>query len=516
MKPRAVPAQPKQGLARRTMVGMLWLGGQSVVSKVLALAGQLVLAWLLAPEDFGVYAACLVALQFTNALRSGGMGPVLVQRHKRLDLWGPVGFQLSVVLGLVSMVAVLTATPLLTSALERPVPAGLGWFMAAEALLVSLTIVPRATLQSEMRFGTLAGLAVGSGALLIVSQVGLAWTGLGVLALVAPRPFVVLVNLIAMAIAARPPVIGQMKFRRWRLLLGDSVWVLLALLSFELTRQGDRVLLLSLAGAAELGLYFFAFNLATQAVTMITTSLQSLLLPALSKLRGQDERQRAAVASAAVRLAVVALPVCAVQAVVAEPMFAVLFNEEFADGWPIFAVLNLAMIFRLMNPLAANLIQARGRFRTYFVSHLTSAVIFLASTAIGWSLGGLVGVAFGVAGHAIIGMMLFYGVAFGFGAGAVRVLLRAIAAPLTSGAAASGLGLLAVGVLPEGTLTSDLLRCGAGGVIFGLSYLAGVWLLDRATIASIVSEFTGLLPGHSRGGGRRVSSSADAPTESDP
>lgn len=509
MSPGPASASDTGSLRRRTVAGMLWLGSQAVVTKVLAFAGQLVLAWLLVPEEFGVYAACLVALQFTNALRSGGMGPVLVQRHRRFDLWGPIGFQLSVMLGLLSFALVLAATPLLTRALEEPVPSGLFWFAAAEALLISLTIVPRAKLQSDMRFGALATFAVGSGAALIAAQVGLAAAGLGVVALLAPRPAVKLVQLVLMIAVAKPQLFGPIRWRRWRLLLGDSAWVLLALLSFELTRQGDRVLLLWLAGAASLGLYFFAFNLATQTVTLVTTSLQSLLLPALSKLRGQDARQRAAVASATTRLALVALPVCAVQAVIAQPLFAVLFNEEFAAGWAIYAVLNLAMIFRLMNPLAANLIQAQGRFRVYFLTHLSSATMFLAAIATGWILGDLIGVAWGAVAHSAVAMVLFYSVAFGMREGAMRVVLRAVAAPLAAGAIGAASGFAAMsGVAGEGMAT-DIGRCVAGALCFGIGYGAAVWLLDRTTIRSIVTELAGMLPG------RRHPPASPTPAEAD-
>ena len=482
-------------LRRHTVAGMLWLGSQAVVSKTLAFAGQLLLAWLLVPEDFGVYAACLVALQFTNALRSGGVGPVLVQRHRRFDLWGPVAFQLSVVLGLISFTIVLLVTPGLLAALDEPVPAWLAWLVASEALLVALAIVPRAKLQSDMRFGALAVFAVGSGAALIASQVGLAWAGLGVLALLLPRPVISLIQLVWMVAVAKPQLLGKVRWRRWRLLLADSMWVLLALVSYEVTRQGDYVVLLLFAGAASMGLYYFAFNLATQTVTLVTTTLQSLLLPALSKLRGQDARQRAAVASASTRLALVALPVCVVQSVVAQPVFSVLFNEEFGAAWAIYAVLNLAMIFRLMNPLAANLIQAQGRFRAYFLAHASSAVVFLTAVTAGWSVGGLIGVAWGAVAHSVVAMILFYGAAFGFGAEAWRVVSRAVAAPLAGGAAGAAVGLAIMGVVPGESRGADFARCAVGIAGFSATYTAAVWWLDRTTIRSIVTELTGMLPG---------------------
>lgn len=194
---------------------MLWLAGQSLASKAITFVGQLVLAWLLVPEDFGVYAACIVALQFTNALRSGGLGPVLVQRHKRIDLWGPIGFQLSAVLGVASMLLVGFATPALLAGLDADVPGYLAWLVAMEVLWLSLSIVPRAKLQSEMRFGFIATLGIVCGVLQVGGQVGLAaMTDLGVVALVLPRPVVMFLRFAAMLVAARPRLLAPVRLQR--------------------------------------------------------------------------------------------------------------------------------------------------------------------------------------------------------------------------------------------------------------------------------------------------------------
>ncbi|MEO0631536.1 MAG: hypothetical protein AAFY46_12550, partial [Planctomycetota bacterium] len=216
-----------------------------------------------------------------------------------------------------------------------------------------------------------------------------------------------------------------------------------------------------------------------------------------------------AAASATVRLAIVAIPVCTTQAVIAEPLFAVLFNEKFSAAWPIYAVFNLAMMFRLMNPLAANLIQAQGRFRAYFLTHLSSATVFLAAIATGWILGDLIGVAWGVVAHSAVAMVLFFSVAFGMREGAMRVVLRAVVVPLAAGAIGAASGFAAMSVVAGEGMTTDIGRCVAGALCFGIGYGAAVWLLDRTTIRSIVTELAGMLPG------RRHPPASPTPAEAD-
>jgi hypothetical protein len=70
--PAAAPARGGPGargdanLGRRTAYGFVWLMAQTIGSKFVGMAGQVVLAWLLMPEHLGLWAKASVVLGFAG------------------------------------------------------------------------------------------------------------------------------------------------------------------------------------------------------------------------------------------------------------------------------------------------------------------------------------------------------------------------------------------------------------------------------------------------------------------
>jgi hypothetical protein len=71
-----------QFLARRAGSALFWKGFQLAGSKIVFLARTLILAWLLAPDDFGLLAIALIAVDTLSSLTDIGMVPALVQHRE--------------------------------------------------------------------------------------------------------------------------------------------------------------------------------------------------------------------------------------------------------------------------------------------------------------------------------------------------------------------------------------------------------------------------------------------------
>ena len=85
----------RQGLAKRSIVGMFWTGlsmGALAVAEIVAL---LVMARLLSPNEFGLYAAALIVIKFSAIFESLGVAPAIVQRPSLEERHLRVGFTLS-------------------------------------------------------------------------------------------------------------------------------------------------------------------------------------------------------------------------------------------------------------------------------------------------------------------------------------------------------------------------------------------------------------------------------------
>src|SRR5947207_13037977 len=112
--PPATPMleQPPISLGQRAAGGFVWMAAQTVASKFVTVAGQVVLAWLLSDNDFGVIALAFTAAAFPAQINQVGLKEVLVRRGKRYHLWAGSAYWMALAFGLLSaLVTAVIAVP---------------------------------------------------------------------------------------------------------------------------------------------------------------------------------------------------------------------------------------------------------------------------------------------------------------------------------------------------------------------------------------------------------------------
>lgn len=398
-----LPAQPGvsepvvESLTTRTASSFAWMTGVSIATKPLAMGGNVILAWLLLDEHFGVYGLALAWSSFPALLQSAGVREVLVQRQKHLDTWINPGFWLALTMGLFAAAITVGLGPLAARVHGEPALAGVMAVMALTRLTDAGCIVPMAIMQSQMRFRPVAMLAMVNSLGVTVISIALAKFGMKAYSLAVPQFFMGVVQVIAYWRLARPRIHRQVQFKHWKSLFSDSGPLLGGALLINLITQGDRMSLGWYATTAVVGGYVFALNMTTRTIVVFTENLTSTLLPALSKLGDDPSRQAAAFMRAARALAVVAAPVCLLQAALSGPMVRLIFAPRWHDTVPLFQILALAMNFVLLASPASSLMKAQGRFKFQFLWSCIITAVYLPMTIAGAALDQARGVAIVVA-----------------------------------------------------------------------------------------------------------------------
>jgi len=73
-----------RGLAERSIVGVLWTASSTGAQAIFQVVALVVLARLLSPNEFGLFAAILVVTGFSSIFSGLGVGPAIVQRPKEV------------------------------------------------------------------------------------------------------------------------------------------------------------------------------------------------------------------------------------------------------------------------------------------------------------------------------------------------------------------------------------------------------------------------------------------------
>ena len=112
--------EPKRTLTQHTVGGLLWLLSSASIQHALKLLTVVLLARIIAPADFGVMAAAMVVVNFSQVFSLIGIGPSLVHLSRIESSYIRTGFTLSVLFGFFVGGVVYLMAPLIASLFRIP------------------------------------------------------------------------------------------------------------------------------------------------------------------------------------------------------------------------------------------------------------------------------------------------------------------------------------------------------------------------------------------------------------
>jgi len=392
-----LPDKQTGEIARQSIVGLLYFAIQSILTKAIGVAGQIVLAILLPVADVGLVGLARTIVGVAGQVANPGVNKVLIQRRNSLNSIVNPAIWIAATCSIATALIAWAASPLAAYIYAEP---QLTYLIAILAIGLPFTVcatVPQSVLQVELKFKILAIIAMISAVGLLVFQVALANAGFGALSLVVPSAIIPALAFVALLLITRPSIKPRPEFSKWRQLYGDSKWVFIGMVFMAFISQGDYFILGVITDTHEVGLYFFAFNLSTQTITLLTANLGSVLHTALARFQHNQKQQVELFLKTAKLLAFVGIPLCFLQAAVARPAIEWVFPSRWHDAIPILQILSLGMSVRVISTTSGNLLFAQNRFQTFAVLAAIYFAAFLIMGFAGAIVGGAIGVATSVA-----------------------------------------------------------------------------------------------------------------------
>jgi len=481
----AQPSPIPHDLGRRCLVGENIRETSGIAAKVFSTVGQVILARLLAPGDFGLLGMTWTVLALASLVQNLGVQDVLVARQDRLRRWANPAFWMALTAGVAGMIVANLASPIAVRVYGEARLVPLIAILALSLPLRAAMVLPQARLAATLRFRTDATINAAAIALQISLSILLASLGWGAYALVVPVPVTLAAQAAAMWALAPMPVRWRPQFRRWRFLVGDtgSSWIMAT--AVTLTLYADYAALSVFHTKDVVGLYYVAFILSTQVAQLLTERLVAVLLPSLSLLRTDAARQTRAFIEATRLLTAVALPACLLLAAGARPLVHLLYRPEYAGVAPMLAALAVGMGLYLPAGPATSMLKASRRFGTLAITYgvmaitLAVAVLTASATHSDEAAGRWVALSAGVVYSAFGPILLI--VSLGARRSSWAALGRVYGASAGCGMTAVACGWLATRALPQldSQPATDLLTLIAMSLVAGMVYLIMLRVLAR-------------------------------------
>ena len=391
-------------LTERASSGFLWLFIPNLVAKASGFIGQLILARLLAPRDFGLVALAYSIAALPKLLRDNGLLQVLIGKQEKIDRWVSAVFWFDLTAGILATVALAVAAPFCAIYFHQPQLTGLIWLVASGILINALTSVPMARLYYQLDFRkiALAGLQYNLGVL--VTTVALAFLGFGAYSLLIPLPLLSAIRLIQYWRWAPSHIRWRLGLMRWGAIAKDAFPLAAGVFIFSLIAALPSIALGRIRTVAAAGIFYFGWNLSTQTLQLLSFNLMQVLLPVLTGLKDDLPRQAAAFLRVLRLVVFFTTPACAVVAVLAKPAVIMIFGPKWAVSAQVLAILSVGTPFALIgNPLVSYL-QARHRYSFALYMALGMLAMAIPLTIAGAWLQGVILVAVGVVLQSVIGI----------------------------------------------------------------------------------------------------------------
>lgn len=331
-------------IARRSIMGTAVTLGAQAIKIAAQFATIVLLARLLSPAEFGLFAIVAAIMTIFELFKDLGLSSATVQRADITDRQVSALFWMNGALGTGIAILLALSAPLLGWIYGEPVLVEITPIVALTLVLTGFSAQHLAILRRQMRFGTLAAIQTGAEIVAMAAALGAAAAGLGLWALVVQRLTWAGVTMFGSWAASRWMPGRPARFSEVRGLVVFGGNVTGAMVLGSCAGNLDKILIGWFWGAVPLGLFERAQKLILMPVQNINTPLATVALPMLSRLVGEPARYRKAYFGIVERVGMGIAPLAATVIVAAVPLVDVVLGSQWGEAAPILAWMGVTIV----------------------------------------------------------------------------------------------------------------------------------------------------------------------------
>ncbi len=321
-----------------------WATAGTVLKFAIQLIAQVILARLLGPENYGLFAIGMVVLNFSNFLADFGFSWALVQHPSITDNDIRFAFTWQLISGILATLALYALAPSIAAYFNdlRLVPI-VRWLSVC-CLLTAITTPGSNLLRRKLDFRWLNLIQIISYVVgYLVIGVPLAMHGAGVWTLVCAW----LGQAVCLFVLTYFRSPHSMKLLFWyegaRTSTSVGSTVFITNLCNWFLNNLDRVFLGRYLNAQAVGIYSVGYNLANTPNSLFLAALQPAFLATGARLQDDRNKLREAYLSVIAAIAILIAPLFILLALVSNDLVAVLYGQKWLGSGPVLAILALSM-----------------------------------------------------------------------------------------------------------------------------------------------------------------------------
>ena len=372
----------KTSLKKKTVYGFFWRLAERMGAQGVSFVVTIVLARLLMPEVYGAVALITVFIEILNVFINSGLGTALVQKKDADDLDFSTVFYFNVVVAVIMYIGMFIAAPYIAKFYEMPELTALTRVICLTMVIAGVKNVQQAYVSREMIFkrfffATLGGTLFSAGLGIFI-----AYKGGGAWALVAQSLSNAAIDTLILWITVKWRPKLMFSFERLKGLFSYG-WKLLVSSLLDTGYNQLRTLIIGkVYTSADLGYYNKARNFPQMIITNINSSIDSVLLPSMSKVQDSKEAVKSMTRRSMKISTYVMGPLLIGLAACGQALISLLLTDKWLPSYPYMVVFCFTFIFYPVHTANLNAIKAMGRSDLFLKLEIIKKVVGIASILI--------------------------------------------------------------------------------------------------------------------------------------
>ena len=362
-------------LKQRSIYGLFWEFAGRIGLQSVGFIVSIILARILAPEDFGLLAIINVFIALAGVFLDFGFSKALIQRAEVNETHYAAVFYLNVSMGLILAAGTFFLAPIVGAFYNKEILVNLTRFMALGFIVNSLGNVIRARLRREMNFKIISVVNVAAAFFSGVIAIVMAWKGFGVWSLAVQSVANQLMANVMLYFFYPVPLSLGFRWQGLKDLWGFSSRMFASGFIDTLFINLDSLLIGKLLTPATLGYYHRAKSLERFTFRYTAATLASVLLPSLSSLQNEPERLRHAVLKVFHLLSFISFLSSGLLLVSSREIIILLFSAKWEPSVIMFQIIIAGAFGPQIFSLFYNVLLSTGRANQYFLINLTQKTL---------------------------------------------------------------------------------------------------------------------------------------------
>lgn len=278
------------GYFRRTLIGVSWMGGFRIFSRVIAIARFIFLARILTPGQFGVFGIGSVVLSFLEILTETGINVILIQEKNGIDRYVNSAWTISIARGLILFFLIIMLSPVIVNFFGIQDLYRFLFLISLVPLIKGFINPAIVKFQKELSFDKEFKLRTSIFLFDSIVAITLAFITRDAISFVWGFISGGVLEVVLSFILFKPMPKLRPEFNMVKQIIKRGKWVTAHVIFNYLTQVTDTVVVGKILGASALGIYQMGYRLSTLPISEISDVANKVIFPVYTKIVGDKDR----------------------------------------------------------------------------------------------------------------------------------------------------------------------------------------------------------------------------------